>query len=451
MLLQLGKGLERLRDWEIEEIKHHPYAAFSQSLNLLFSMMVIALVATACQWGQSTAPASNTQPVAQEQATDQEIELQLMGWSQSDAEDKRLQATLDSFNQANPDLAVTLNLTPDYHSKLQAALAGASPPDLFYLDSFDLPDFVQAGALAPAKARFTNPDDFYPVLRNAFTLDGVFYCPPKEFSTLALVYNKDLFDASGIAYPTAAWTWDDLQAAATALTNADARIAGLALNPDISRWLTFVYQAGGSVADAGFTQMTINSPEAQQAFEFVAQLVKDGVAMQAADLESRWPGEAFGKGKAAMTIEGHWIVPFLRDQFPTIKAGLAELPSGPAGKATIAFTSCYAVAANGQQIDASFTLLDYLLQPANMKAESDLGVPMPTRQSLRTEWLQQFPDQAAFLQGVEYARPWQFRPGFQAVLDSLNTGLQQVYMGVRLPGDVLAEAELIGNGVLGVE
>jgi multiple sugar transport system substrate-binding protein len=443
--------IERVSDCEIKELKQHLNTPIAQSLNRLLSIMAIALIAIACQWGQSAAPATNEQPVPQEQPASQRTQLQLMAWVRSAAEDKQLQATVDSFNQANPDLAVTLNLTPDFAAKLQSALASAAPPDLFSINSFDLPALAQAGALAPAHDRLTHPDDFYPVLRNAFTLDGVFYCPPAAFSTLALVYNQALFDAAGIAYPTAAWTWDDLRTAAAALTNAESRIAGLALNPDSARWLTFVYQAGGRVTDASFTRMTINSPEAQQAFEFAAQLVKEGIAMQASDLDSRWPGEALGKGKAAMTIEGNWIVPFLHDQFPAVKVGIAELPSGPAGKATIAFPICYSVAANGQQIDASFKLLDYLVAPESMKAASDLGLTMPTRQSLREGWLQQFPDRAAFLQGVDYAYPWQFRPGFQEVLDALNTGLQQVYLGVRLSADVLAEAEIIGNVVLGAE
>ena len=124
-----------------------------------------------------------------------------MGWASSDAENTRLQEIVDKWNAANPDSTVQLNLVPDYDTKLQTALAGGSPPDIFYIDSFKLPDLVAAKAVAPIGDQLTNPDDFYPSMRNAFTVDGTFYCPPKDFSTLALEYNKDLFDAAGVAYP----------------------------------------------------------------------------------------------------------------------------------------------------------------------------------------------------------------------------------------------------------
>ena len=114
-------------------------------------------------------------------------ELTLMGWSSSEAENTRLQSIVDDFN-ATSDLNASLNLVPDYDTKLQTSLAGGAPPDVFYVDSFRLPDLVAAGALEPAEGRLEAADDFYPSLREAFTYDGTFYCPPKDFSTLALQY-----------------------------------------------------------------------------------------------------------------------------------------------------------------------------------------------------------------------------------------------------------------------
>ena len=224
------------------------------------------------------------------------VELQLMGWSSSDAENVRLQEMVDTFNEQNPDIHVTLNQVPEYDTALQTALAGGAPPDVFYIDSFKLPDFVQAGSLMAIGDQLDDPDDFYPNLRGAFTMDDTFWCPPKDFSTLALQYNKDLFDAAGVEYPTPDWTWDDLQAAAEALTNADNGVYGMVLSPDMARWIAFLYQAGGAVTDEGFTTMTLDSPEAAQAMEFYLGLVTDGYAAQPSDLDRGWAGEAFGKG-----------------------------------------------------------------------------------------------------------------------------------------------------------
>jgi multiple sugar transport system substrate-binding protein len=429
-----------------------------RSAVLLGWLLVLALVLAACagggsapagqEQGEATTGEATTGETTSGEAAEGVTELQLMGWSSSEAENTRLQEVIDGFNEANPDLQVTLNLVPEYDTKLQTAIAGGTPPDVFYLDSFRVPDLVDAGAVAPIGDQLTDPDDFYPNLRDAFTIDGTFYCPPKDFGTLALQYNTALFEAAGVEPPTADWTWDDLRSAAEALTDQEAGVYGLVLPSDFARWIVFLYQAGGSVTNEDFTSMTINSPEALEALNFYVSLVRDGFAAQPSDLDSGWPGEAFGKGRAAMTIEGNWIVPFLQDQFPDLQYGISELPAGPAGRATMAFTVCYAVPANAANPEASLRLVDYLTGPEGMKAWTDLGLAMPTRASLREGWLEQFPNLEPFLNGADYAYKWQFRPGFNDVLDTVNNGLQQAFAGSMRPEDVLAEAESVGNEVL---
>jgi multiple sugar transport system substrate-binding protein len=418
-------------------------------------LLALALMLVACGPADPTPtpvvgapPAVGDTPVATAPPAATVTQLTLMGWASSDAENARLQQVIDTFNANNDDLNVVLNLVPDYDTRLQTSIAGGSPPDVFYIDSFRLPDFVQANALAPAEGRLENPDDFYPSLRNAFTIDGVFYCPPKDFSTLGLQYNTDLFDAAGVSHPTENWTWQDLRNAAEQLTDPGANVYGMVLSADFARWIAFLYQAGGEVADDAFTQMTINSPEALEALEFYVGMVEDGLAATPADLDSGWPGEAFGRGRAAMSMEGNWIVPYLADQFPDVNLGVTQLPAGPGGEATMAFTVCYAVPASGRNQEASFRLVNYLTGPEGMQAWTDLGLAMPTRQSLRAQWLQQFPHLQPFLDGADHARPWQFRPGFQDVLDTINNGLQQAMQGTMLPEDVLREAEQVGNEVL---
>lgn len=420
---------------------------------ILFSLMLItALLLAACPAATTPAQPSADAPAdPAAPAAPGVTSIQLMGWASSEAENNRLQEVVNTFNEQNEDIEVQLSLVPQYDERLQASLAGGSPPAVFYVDSFRLPDLVQAGALEPYEPHAVDPDDFFESLRAAFTWDGTFYCPPKDFSTLALQFNRDLFDEAGVAYPTADWTWEDLRAAAQQITeNTADGVYGLVLPADFARFIAFLYQAGGEVADPEFTQMRINSPEALEALNFYVDLVLDGYAAQAADLDSGWPGEAFGRGRAAMAVEGNWIVPFLADQFPDINYDVIELPAGSAGRATMAFTVCYGVPTNipiAQQ-EAAFELVNYLTGPEGMEAWTDLGLAMPTRQSLQAQWLEQFPDLEPFLAGAEYARPWQFRPGFQDVLDTINAGLQQAMAGTILPEDVLMEAEDVGNQVL---
>jgi multiple sugar transport system substrate-binding protein len=373
----------------------------------------------------------------------QTVNLVLMGWSSSPSENERLQKIVDDWNAANPSIQVTLNQVPDYDTTLQKSLAGGEPPDVFYVDSFRFLDLVRADALMPIGEQLTDVDDFYPALRNAFTTNGQFYCPPKDFSTLALQINTEMFEAAGLSAPT---TWDEMRAAAEKLTKDG--VFGVVVPADFARWIAFLYGAGGSVTDDEFTKMTINSPEAEAALKFYTDLYLDGFAKTPADLGVGWSGEAFGKGLVAMAFEGNWIEPYLKDQFPDLKHKAVELPAGPAGKATMAFTVCYAVPMKAKNPEAAIKFVDYLTGAEGMKAWTDLGLAMPTRASLREGWLAKFPELEPYLNGAEYARKWQFVPGFQAVLDKVNEQLSLVMGENQTVKGALAEIERVGNEVL---
>jgi multiple sugar transport system substrate-binding protein len=398
----------------------------------------------------ATEEAPVEEEAAEEAAPEGVTQLVLAGWASSEAENERLQAVVDQFNEANENIEVELNQVPDYDTWLQTSLAGGSPPDVFYVDSFRLPDLVQAGAIEPYEPHADNPDDFFESLRTAFTIDGTFYCPPKDFSTLGLVYNGDAFEQAGVEPPTADWTWEDLQAAATTISENVEGMEGIVLSPDFARFIAFLYQAGGSVANEDFSEVTINSPEALEALNFYTNLVLEGAADTPANLDAGWAGEAFGQGRAAMAVEGNWIVPYLQDNFPDLNWGVVELPEGPAGPATMAFTVCYAVPASlsEEQQAAAFTLVNYLTGPEGMEAWTDLGLAMPTRQSLRDQWIEQFPELQPFLDSAEFAYPWQFRPGFQDFLDTFNAGLEDIFAGNALSEDVLEDAQAVGEEIL---
>lgn len=403
--------------------------------------------------GEGTGAAQPTEAAGQESTgagAAGVVELQLMGWASSEAENMRLQEVVDQFNSTHDGIQVTLNLVPQYDERLQASLAGGSPPDIFYIDSLRLPDLVQAGALEPYAPNAVDADDFYPSLRNAFTLDDTFWCPPKDFSTLALVYNPALFEQAGVELPTEEWTWDELQAAAAAISENEGDAYGLVLSADFARYIAFLYQAGGSVANEDFTEATINSEEALDALNFYVNMVLDGAAATPPDLDSGWAGEAFGKGLAAMAVEGNWIVPFLEDNYPDLEWDVVSLPAGPAGKATMAFTVCYGVPASisDERKAAAFEVVNFLTGPEGMQMWTDLGLAMPTRQSLRDHWLEQFPDLQPFLDSAEFAHPWQFRPGFQDFIDTFAAGLEQAFAGTMLPEEVLAEAEQVATEIL---
>ena len=158
------------------------------------------------------------------------VELELAGFASSAAEDAELSAIIDAYNEQSSNTA-SFNPLPEYDTTLQAQLAGGDPPDVFYVNDNRLADLAETGTLAGAEGMIDEPDGFYPNLVEAFTYDGTWYCPAKDFSTLALQYNVEMLEEAGVEPPT---TWDELAAAAEQLTTDDH--VGLVIAPEWFRW-----------------------------------------------------------------------------------------------------------------------------------------------------------------------------------------------------------------------
>ncbi|MDP3983716.1 MAG: ABC transporter substrate-binding protein [Acidimicrobiia bacterium] len=424
---------------------------------LLVLTLALTLVATACGGGgtPTTADSGTTSTTAAVTTTADNattttatnelagVELKLWGWSSSDAENSAL---ADLISQFNADTGALAEFQPqsEYDTALNTALAGGDPPDVFYVDSFKLPDLAEAGQLAPVPdGKVTDPDDIYPSMREAFTYNGTWYCPPKGFSTLGLVYDPDALAAAGLAVPT---TWEELASVAEGLTT-DAQ-AGLAMGVEYPRWAVFLFQAGASLTNPEVSAITLDTEEARTALQFVADQYTAGSFVRPSDVDAGWAGEAYGQGKAAMAIEGNWIVGYLQDTFPDRKFAVAELPAGPAGKGTFAFTVCYGVPANAASPDASWALVEYLTNAQGALAWTTAFNVMPARASVADGWLADHPELEAFVVGAEYAHRWGFKPGFGDVIGVFNEQANAIVDGDGTVDDLIEETVLAGEDVL---
>jgi multiple sugar transport system substrate-binding protein len=319
------------------------------------------------------------------------VVLQVWTGSSSPVENEAKEAQVADFEAANPGIDVELLISPDYGTQIQAAFASGDYPDVFTVGQFEFPSLADSGVLLPAGDRIEAPDDLYPGLVAAFTdADGNTYCVPKDFSTLALLYNTDHFDAAGVAYPTSEWTWDDMAAAAATISENVEGVTGLSAAADHNRWMAFFYGNGASLFDESGA-VVVNSPEGVAALDFYGSFIANGTGAVPSDLDgSGWNGEAFGRGLAAMTIEGNWAIGYLQNDFPDLNWGVAEIPLSPSGvRGTLTFTECWAVGATTEHPDEAWALVNALtgVDGAMDVATAGFGV-MPARPSAATTWLE---------------------------------------------------------------
>jgi multiple sugar transport system substrate-binding protein len=362
---------------------------------------------------------------AQDQPT-----VRLTGWTSSDAENK-LFAQIVQDAQTATDVKIDYQPIPsDYPTKLQTDIAAGSVADVFYLDSMPAPDFMSNDTLLALDSYMSEAgvkaEDFYPGLIAAFQYGGKTYGLPKDWSSLAMVYDKTALTDAGIANAPA--NWDELKAAGQALLDKTGE-PRINIPPDFARYLAFHYAGGASVISEDGSQITLDSPEAEAALTFYYGLYKDGIATTPADAGAGWPGDAFAKDFADIVFEGNWMFPFLEDNAPDIEFGVAEMPAGPAGKATLAFTVSFSIYANTKVSDAAWNVTNYLTGPEGMEKWTSLGLAMPARPALADAWLAKFPEREAFLKTGEYAKPWQLGVGGQAFFNDANAELQNLFAG----------------------
>lgn len=175
--------------------------------------------------------------------------------------------------------------------------------------------------------RYPTPSDFSEQLRTSFSYNGKLVCLPKDTSTLGLAINTDLWKKAGLTEKDYPKSWADLKTVADKLTGNG--VTGLVTSDEYQRLGVFMKQAGGWLTDADQKKMTADTPENAKGLSFVQSLLKSGSMKFAKQVDTSWGGEALGKGKAAMTIEGNWLDGGMKLDYPDVKYAVAPLPEGP--------------------------------------------------------------------------------------------------------------------------
>ena len=151
------------------------------------------------------------------------------------------------FNAENPDIFVEPVYTGNYDdtvTKIQTAMQGGTPPDVFVslaTQRFTMASTGMAMALDDLIAADGDEgkayiDDFLPGFMEDSYVDGNIYSIPFQRSTMVLYYNKDAFKEAGLDPETPPATWEELADYGVKLTNDGRYGVGIALNSGSAQW-----------------------------------------------------------------------------------------------------------------------------------------------------------------------------------------------------------------------
>lgn len=339
--------------------------------------------------------------------------LTILFGSSGDAETTALTDAANAWADESGN-TVEVVAASDLNQQLGQGFSGNNPPDLFYMSWDQFQTYANNGFLEPYAADMPNAGDFYQSLVDTYTFDGTFYCEPKDFSTLGLVINTDLWAAAGLTDADIPTDWDSLTAAATKLTANG--VTGLSMGQEYARVGVFMNQAGGTLVDGDTA--TADSAENAEGLAYIQSLLSAGALKWPADLDAGWAGEAFGLGKAAMVIEGPWINGAMANDFPDVNFQVAELPAGPGGQSTFTFSNCWGIPAGSDTLDAAKSLVEYLTSDDQQLKFSEAFGVIPSTTAAAATYAEQFPENAAFVAGNDYAvSPVAFAGAAEAVAD----------------------------------
>jgi len=326
-----------------------------------------------------------------------------------------IEANIAGFNEEYPNITVNLDVTPweGYWTKVQTQATSNSLPDLFWLNGPNFQLYASNGKVEPitgeVEAGAIDPANYPESLVDLYNLDGTQYGVPKDFDTIGLWFNKEIFEEAGVDTPTADWTWDDLKTASQTISDklSDQGIYGVAAGMDgQTTYYNTIFQAGGEVVSEDGKSSGYDSDADREGLSLWTDLIASGASPSMAQLTDAPADQWFTTGKVAMFYGGSWARAAIGDSDVKDVVDVAPLPTGKE-QATVIHGVANVVAANSKNKQAAQALQVYLASEAAQTEQGDLGAIIPAFNGTQAAFVDSYPgvNLQVFLDATEYAKP----------------------------------------------
>jgi multiple sugar transport system substrate-binding protein len=333
----------------------------------------------------------------------------------------------------NPGFDVQIEYVPwgQCQEKATTLAAAGTPAAVAYMGSRTLKQLAQNDLILSHDLSDEELATWAEPILATVTANGKVWGLPRAFSTKALYWNKDLFEAAGLDPETPPKTWDEMYDAAKAIKdNTDADGFGLAaasFDNTMHQFMNYVYTNGGEVINAD-GEIVFNSPNNVEALAFygkMAEVSQPGpVAYDRAKLRP-----LFVESKIGMFISGPWERGAVAD---AVNWGVAPIPVGPMGTpGTLLITDSYAVFKGSGVEEAALDFAKYMTSP-DKQMEFDIAAgltPLRPNHPSVAKIVEEDPTWGAFLDAIETGGPEPFVTDYVGLQDVINEAVQGVVLG----------------------
>jgi len=305
------------------------------------------------------------------------------------------------FMADHPGTTVTIEPSPsEFYEKIFAMVAAGTAPDVFDGGGWWMPLLAERGQLLdlqPYVERDFSAEtvaDFSPILWNhLWTQDGkVHYGIPQFQATLALYYNKTMFDAVGLDYPDESWDHDTYLEAMSRFVKEDdsgkmIRWGGYGQVRDWGRMEVHLRSFGGSFIDPeDSAHCTLDTPEAQEAIEWCrARIWDDNVWPQTDQMEDYW-SPPWTTGQVATIEDGSWFLRYWAEGIESFDWDVAPFPKGPKGRAVLGSDDAWMIYQGTKFPDTAWELVKFFVSPEYLRGYMAAEAKQPPRLSMLPEW-----------------------------------------------------------------
>ncbi len=317
-----------------------------------------------------------------------------------------MQAMCDAYTAQHPDVVIDVQVTSwsEYWTKLEAAAESNTMPDIYWMHTDQILYYADFGILADLTDLYADEDPNYYAnhfsdvsIANASGSDGRIYGVPKDKDNVVLVYNKEMFDAAGVAYPDDTWTWDDMMDASQKVYDATGKYGYLAYNDEQLGYWNFVYQNGGYILDENNVYAGYTNPTTADAIKFYVGIQQNEWCPDQTYFTETSPGTAFFSEVGCMFLEGSWNLLAEMQNYPEMvgKWDIAPLPKCPNpasgdGRGTISNGLCYSTAAKGKQLEQVKDVLRFFGSEEGQRIQGESGAAIPAYLGLEDSWTTSF-------------------------------------------------------------
>lgn len=318
------------------------------------------------------------------------------------------------FEAENPNINVNITQLgwDDYWNNIQTGMVSGTAPDVFTNHLAKYPEFASKGQLMDIQP-FVERDGvdtsvYIGDLAELWARDGQRYGLPKDWDTIAVVYNKEMLEEAGISEeelnnatwdPETGGTFEEIAARLTIDANGNN-----ALSPDFdpnnveryglavayngagaygqTQWSLFAVSNGWQFNDGLYdTKYNYQDPKFIETIQWYADLsLEDRIAAPYGDVASLGANTVFTSGEAAMTTDGSWMIGFYSDN-ADFDVGFARLPIGPEGRKSMFNGLADSIWTGSDNIEESWQLVKYLASPDCENVVGEFGVVFPATES----------------------------------------------------------------------